>query len=146
MGKLTNLNPPAPIADSDIPTAIARDAEYIAADKAHVDAVDPHPQYLTQLEGDAIYLRGRTLVQTINPPVIGPGELYKVYYILTGTKPGDMAFISPVNVNTYTAALWPFVFDAIVEQVDTVAVNIRNDFSSALDLGSFQFRLLVITF
>jgi hypothetical protein len=50
MGKLTNLNPPAPIADTDLPASIARDAEYIAADTAHLNALDPHSQYLTQTE------------------------------------------------------------------------------------------------
>jgi hypothetical protein len=50
MGKLTNLNPPAPIADADIPATIARDTETVAAVTAHVSAIDPHPQYLTQSE------------------------------------------------------------------------------------------------
>jgi predicted FMN-binding regulatory protein PaiB len=55
MGKLTNLNPPAPITDSDIPAAIARDAEVTAAINAHLTAADPHSQYLLQSEGDARY-------------------------------------------------------------------------------------------
>ena len=55
MGKLTNLNPPAPIADADIPAAIARDSEVTAAVAAHVAATDPHPVYLTQVEGDGRY-------------------------------------------------------------------------------------------
>lgn len=46
MGKLTNLNPPAPIAETDLPASIARDTEYRAADVAHVTEPDPHPQYL----------------------------------------------------------------------------------------------------
>lgn len=46
MGKLTNLNPTAPIADADLPASMARDAEYIAADQAHVNATNPHQQYL----------------------------------------------------------------------------------------------------
>ena len=57
MGKLTNLNPPLPIADADLPASIARDAEYIAADAAHVNATDPHLQYPTQARADARYLR-----------------------------------------------------------------------------------------
>lgn len=55
MGKLTNLNPPLPLGDSDIPAAIARDAETTAAINAHLTAVDPHAQYLLQSEGDARY-------------------------------------------------------------------------------------------
>ncbi len=46
---------PKPITDADIPALIARDAEYVAADAAHVAAVDPHPIYLTQAEGDGRY-------------------------------------------------------------------------------------------
>jgi hypothetical protein len=57
MGRLTNLNPPTPIADADLPASIARDAEFIAADLAHVNAVDPHLQYPTQARGDARYVR-----------------------------------------------------------------------------------------
>src|SRR4028119_1097585 len=56
MGKLTNLNPPAPIADADIPGTIARDAEVTAAMNAHVGEVDPHLQYPTQARGDARYI------------------------------------------------------------------------------------------
>jgi len=59
MGKLTNLNPPASITDSDIPAAIARDAEVdtktTAAITAHKNETDPHPTYLTPSEGDARY-------------------------------------------------------------------------------------------
>ena len=57
MGRLTNLNPAAPIADADLPASIARDAEFIAADTAHVNATDPHLQYPTQARGDARYVR-----------------------------------------------------------------------------------------
>jgi hypothetical protein len=46
MGKLTNLNPPAALTDSDIPGSIARDAELTAALTAHVNAEDPHSNYL----------------------------------------------------------------------------------------------------
>ena len=55
MGKLTNLNPSAPIADSDIPAAIARDSEVTAAINAHVGATDPHLQYATQARADERY-------------------------------------------------------------------------------------------
>ena len=45
MGKLTNLNPPAPITDADLPASIARDLELSAAMNAHLGAADPHPGY-----------------------------------------------------------------------------------------------------
>ena len=57
MGKLTNLNPSVALTDADIPAPIARDAEFAAADAAHVSALDPHSQYLTQTEGDGRYRR-----------------------------------------------------------------------------------------
>jgi len=57
MGKLTDLNPPVPVADADIPGTITRDIEYIAADTAHVNATDPHLQYPTQSRGDSRYRR-----------------------------------------------------------------------------------------
>lgn len=50
MGKLTNLNPPAPIADADLPASIARDTETTAAMAAHVAAQNPHNQYRKVLE------------------------------------------------------------------------------------------------
>ncbi len=57
MGELMNLNPKVPIADADIPALIARDSETAAAIAAHTGAVDPHPVYLTQAEGDGRYRR-----------------------------------------------------------------------------------------
>jgi hypothetical protein len=45
MGKLTNLNPPAAIADSDIPGSITRDSEMTATMNAHTSAPHPHIQY-----------------------------------------------------------------------------------------------------
>jgi hypothetical protein len=44
-----------PLAETDIPAGIARDTEVTAAIAAHEAALDPHPQYLTQTEGDARY-------------------------------------------------------------------------------------------
>lgn len=38
---------------AQLPPAIATDAELAASLSAHVSATDPHPQYLTQAEGDA---------------------------------------------------------------------------------------------
>jgi len=55
MGELIDLNPKKPLADADIPDFIARDTETAAAVAAHAMAGDPHPIYLTQAEGDALY-------------------------------------------------------------------------------------------
>jgi len=46
MGELINLNPIAPIADADLPASITRDAEYVAALLDHINAFNPHSQYL----------------------------------------------------------------------------------------------------
>lgn len=54
MGNLIDLNSQIP--DSRIPAGIARDTETTAAINAHIVAVDPHPIYLTQAEGDERYL------------------------------------------------------------------------------------------
>jgi hypothetical protein len=60
MGKLTNLNPPAPIADADLPASIARHTEIAAAMNAHLAAADPHPGYLTETEANNIFFRTGT--------------------------------------------------------------------------------------
>jgi hypothetical protein len=195
MGKLTNLNPFIPIADSDIPAAIARDSEVTAAVNAHLAATDPHPQYLqqsegdaryrqttvalsdadipttiardsevtaavnahlaatdphtqyaTQARGDARYFRGRSQLHTLDPPSMGANELYKIFFTFVGAKVGDAALVVPVNVNAFTFALWPFILTACVEGADAVAVYLRNDHVSAIDLGSFQIRVLVLNF
>jgi len=59
MGRLTNLNPPAPITDADLPASMTRDSELdaaiAAAIAAHVAATDPHPPYLNLAKGDVRY-------------------------------------------------------------------------------------------
>lgn len=64
MAELIDLNSTIPA--SRIDPAIATDAEYLAGDKAHTDAIDPHLQYPTQARADARYLRIDTL-----PPTYG---------------------------------------------------------------------------
>lgn len=60
---ITNLSLFTP--ESEIDPAVARDIEYQAADRAHVDALDPHPQYLNPSRGDIRYqsLLPLTIVQ-----------------------------------------------------------------------------------
>jgi len=50
-----------PIADIDIPSAIARDTEFQLADAAHVAALNPHPQYQSILPVSIVE-------QQVNPP------------------------------------------------------------------------------
>jgi len=146
MGKLTNLNPSAPIADFDIPASITRDTEMSAAITAHLNAADPHLQYATQARGDARYFRGRSQIHTLNPPNLAAGELYKIFFTFTGAAMGDACFVTPINVNLFTFALWPFHLQGMVEQVDTIAIYLWNGFTGPIDLGSFQIRALVINF
>jgi hypothetical protein len=134
------------LTDSDIPSGVARKAEVTAAINAHTGAVDPHTQYLLQSEGDARYFRGISQLFTLDPPSIGAGTLYKVFYTINGANVGDFCSIVPVNMNLYTTAAWPFVFAAVVEAANTVGVYLRNDTTTAIDLASFQIRILVINF
>ena len=60
MGKLTNLNPPVALTTSDMPSAMATDAELAAAFNAHLEATDPHGQYLLPSEADAKYWQKNT--------------------------------------------------------------------------------------
>ena len=85
MGRLTNLNPVAPIADADLPASIARDAEYIAADAAHVNTQDPHSQYLNFLRGDTRYeYRAIRVSKSLSGPLSFPANTWTSL----GTTPG----------------------------------------------------------
>lgn len=67
MGKLTNLNPAVPIADADLPASITRDTELDNKIAAHLAAIDPHTQYLTQNE----FLTSDFFFQVSAPNLIG---------------------------------------------------------------------------
>jgi hypothetical protein len=77
---------------------------------------------------------------------MAPNELYKIFFTFTGANVGDAAFCVPINVNAFAVGLWPFILTACVEATNTVAVYLRNDHVGALDIGSFQIRVLVINF
>ena len=143
MGKLTNLNPAAPIADGDLPQSIARDTEIADAMAAHLAATDPHLQYSTQAEADARYFRGRSISYTHDPPVITSGENYRFFLPFVGAKFGDPCIVVPVKVNLITSGLWAFTFNGVVVSEDNVGVYMRNLYSSSIDLGSFELRILV---
>ncbi len=68
MGELIDLNPRKTLTDADIPAAIARDTETAAAVAAHAAAVDPHPVYLTQIEGDGRYWQSATALADADIP------------------------------------------------------------------------------
>ena len=113
MGKLTNLNPPAPIAETDLPASIARDAEYVAADKLHVDAIDPHLQYPTQARGDARYLRA-----DVSPPVYGSlivpgskGAYAGVHFPAALNAPTFMINTQAWQHGMYTSSGWQWQYN-----------------------------------
>lgn len=54
-GGYASLDGSGTVPDAQIPAAIARDTEVAAAISTHEAAPDPHPQYLTEAEGDARY-------------------------------------------------------------------------------------------
>ena len=56
------------ITDADIPPPIARDAEVTAAMNAHLEASDPHSQYLLPSEGDARYRQSSTALTASDMP------------------------------------------------------------------------------
>lgn len=85
MGRLTNLNPPAPIADTDLPPSIARDTEIAAAIAAHLEATDPHSQYLNLLRGDGRY-EYRAL--RVSKSIAGPVNFPENVWTSLGTIPG----------------------------------------------------------
>ena len=82
MGNLIDLNSQIP--DSRIPDAIARDAETTAAINAHLGVVDPHPQYLTQSEGDALYPKFLRRILTSTIPSTANGMLVVPHGLAAG--------------------------------------------------------------
>lgn len=68
--------------DSQIPATIARDTEVSAAVTSHEAAVNPHPTYLTQAEGDALY----------------PSAAIEDVTFLVGTASGLLSSEIPVGV------------------------------------------------
>lgn len=57
---------PRPIADADIPQAIARDTEFAAADAAHAAALDPHLNFWTRITNTFLALTGGRILKN-NP-------------------------------------------------------------------------------
>ncbi|MEG3955249.1 tail fiber domain-containing protein [Microcoleus sp. herbarium2] len=122
MGKLTNLNPVAPIADGDLPASIARDVEYIAADTAHATATDPHPGRYRQ----------QNTTQTFNPTIKAIG------LSIGGIKENSTATIGRsgfdvVADNTVSAAYLTF------HRPNIFACHFGLDTNSALSVGGWSF-------
>jgi len=134
MGKLTNLNPPVPIADADLPASITRGPEFAAGDAAHVAALDPHLQYATQARGDERYFRGRTQTYMLDPPAVGAGAEYRIFLPFIGAKFGDFCAIVPISVNIITANIWYFRFTGVVIADDNIGCYLMNHAPISIDL------------
>jgi hypothetical protein len=100
---------------------------------------------LTNLNPQPVYLRGLTSRVTINPPNMAANSLEKLFFTLNGANVGDYCHVVPVNINLFTTAAWPFLFSAIVEVANTIAVYIRND-GPIQDLAAFDIVIVVLKF
>lgn len=143
------------IRDADCPASLTRDSEMVAADAvvtaafvaadavvvsgasaalaAHVAAVDPHPVYLTQTEGDARYpLLSNTLngSATYDPASLTDGSEASTTVTVTGAALGDFALAS------FSLSTQGIKLTAEVTAADTVTVNFHNKTGGTLDLGS----------
>lgn len=136
-----------PIAAEDLPALATLDPEAAAiASNAIANHIpgDPHPQYLLPSEADARYFRGIMFGVTTDLPSIGAGALEKIFYNVPGANVGNFCQISPVNVNLFAVAAWPFVFGAVIEQANLVGVYFRNDHTSAINLPPIQFKVFIV--
>lgn len=71
------------LTDGDVPAGIARDTEVASAIATHEAAPDPHPQYLTQIEGDARY---RELSDAVTyAEITGKPAVFGLLYTGTGS-------------------------------------------------------------
>jgi hypothetical protein len=93
MGKLTNLNPLTPIADSDLPGSIARDIEITVAMAEHIQATDPHAVYLTKGEANNIYFRSGTHIpffaRAAMSAAIAPAAVNSIGLSWNSVQPGQ---------------------------------------------------------
>lgn len=111
MGKLTNLNPPAPIADADLPGTIARDSEINAAITTHLAATDPHQMYLDVAEGDARYeyravRASKSLVGPLSFPTSAWTSLGTIAGFSLGTQGEPSAILVGLNFLFDTQFPW----------------------------------------
>jgi hypothetical protein len=132
MGKLTNLNPPAAIADSDIPGSITRDTEVTAVMNAHTSATHPHIQYP----------RFQRAVYKMNCPA-APNSFTNLQHGLdTNTIQGFTAFVEVYIVNAWVrihpGGIAPWVMPNTFYSVDIGPgnINIRSGANSSNIYGA----------
>jgi len=161
---ITDLTHIIPAAQID--PAIATDAEYLAADKAHIDAADPHLQYPTQARGDARYLRYFNSFEEYIPAPIslaantwnelgsarivgeqGKGSLWLVgiYFQYTDTSGGP----NYAYYQYYGGGLLPAIFweaDLMANEGIEIPILVHNDsnFKARVRFGRGQLQKLEI--
>lgn len=155
-----------PINEAQIPAPIARDAEYIAADTAHVNATDPHLQYPTQARGDARYVRHLNFFDEVIPGPVslranawqelgtarvvgeqGKGAFWDilVYFQYTDTAGGiPQAYFQYCGAGVLGVIFWQA--DFLVSQGVELAIETHNDpdFTARIRFGRGQARKLEI--
>lgn len=132
------------LADTDIPSTIARDAEVTTAISSAITALkaetDPFPVYLNQTEGDARYVQlGNVLnaSKTWDPASLATGTQTTTTVTATGAVLGDYAMAS---FSLSTAGL---ILRADVTAADTVTVVLLNMTGGTVDLASGTLKVRV---
>ena len=104
MGILSNLNG---ITEPQIPASIARDAEVISAIASHTSAIDPHPIYLTQVQGDRLYRQSAIALADADIPAAIARDLEVTSAIanhVTAANPHPQYLIAKQKIITVTSA------------------------------------------
>lgn len=130
------------IADGDIPATIARDSEVAtvsAALSAHEAAGDPHPQYLTQTEGDAQYALYSTgsFTVTLTGCTTSPTETMR--YVKCGSSvilSLDSSLTAVSNATTATLTGMPS--NLYPARTQTAVIRIRDNGVSAFGLAEIS--------
>jgi len=143
-----------PLTESDIPPPITRDVEYIAADAAHVNEVDPHLQYPTQQRGDARYNRKYGQYFKAAPSVsqaLGQGVVTKINFDTIISNIGNQYSVANHRIVALEAETWR-ITTAIEFNLPTtsriflwVAKNGGSSLVQLLDLTTASFFNTAIT-
>jgi hypothetical protein len=124
MGRLTNLNPPTAIADSDIPGSIARDAELTATMNAHIAAPNPHPAI------EQLTTTGLLSTTGSAPPLTSPSSSSRVGWGISDGNP----FLFFIN---QFAPVGAKIFDVIFDKLGKLSVRRLDDNYSPANSTNF---------
>jgi len=122
------------LADTDIPSSIARDAEVTSAISTALAA------YITQSAADARYVALSNVLNasvTYDPPSLADGAGVTTTVTATGAALGDFALAS------FSLDLQGISVTAYVSSANTVSVRFQNESGGTLDLASGTLRVRV---